>query len=321
MLAQVTGYENLPRTKENINLDWQWMKAKVETPKELNVNSTQWEKVAIPHNPDPVSLSMKEIEDTWPQNKSMRDINWYRKEMRVNVKEDELVFLEFEGVHSVTEVWVNGKFVGKNDLGGYTPFHFDITKYVKSGKINKIFVKADNRNNKVVPPDPHRTDYIKWGGIYRDVYLVTTKKIYVNFNWETKESGVRITTPTVKRRYGIAAINTTVANKKSKNQNVKIVTKVVNADGIVLQKIEDTAAIIANSVHTFKQSAVLEDNDYFRWSPNQPYLYRAVSYIYVDDSLVDFVENKFGFRKLELVDGQGLLLNDEPFFMIGANRH
>jgi len=317
--AQVIGYENLPRTKENINVDWHWMKDKSETPEKLNAN--EWKRVSLPHNPDPVSLGLKEINDTWPQSESMRDISWYRKEMEISFNENQLVFLTFEGVHSVTELWVNKQYVGKSDISGYTPFHFDITKFLKPNSPNEIIVKADNRFNALVPPDPHKTDFLKWGGIYRDVYLVTTNKLRVNFNWEDKAAGVRITTPMVKRRYGIAAINTTVVNDYNTKQSAEIITKIVNASGLVLKTVIDSNIIQAGTSYTFKQSSVLEDEDYYTWSPDNPYLYRAVSYIYANGMLVDFIENKFGFKKLELVDGQGLLLNGKPFFMIGANRH
>ncbi|MEM9337460.1 MAG: glycoside hydrolase family 2 TIM barrel-domain containing protein [Bacteroidota bacterium] len=321
LFAQPLGYEDVPRIKENINQEWYWMKKDIQTPDGLGSNDAAWKNVSLPHNPDPVSLWLNDVKENWVQESFIRDISWYRKELPITVTEDQLVFLEFEGVHAVTEVWVNGQYAGKNDLGGYTPFHFDITKLVTSGEINEIVVKADNSMNALVPPDPHKTDYIKWGGIYRDVYLVTTNKLRVDFNWADQEAGVRITTPTVKRRYGMASVTTTVTNAHSSKKVCELITKIVNADGLVLKTMKDSSPVLSGSSYTFRQTTALEDEDYFTWSPERPYLYRAVSYVYEAGKLVDFVENRFGFRKLELVDGEGLLLNGKPFFMIGANRH
>ncbi len=315
------GYENIPRIKQNINLNWQWVKHGAENPSELSVKDEAWTKVSLPHNPDPVSLWLDSIQESWVQSDFMRQISWYKKEMKVDLEAHQKAFLEFEGVHSLSEVWVNGQFAGGNYISGYVPFHIDITPFVKSGQLNEIYVKADNRVNNVISPDPHRTDYIKWGGIYRDVYLVISDKLHVNFNWEAMDAGVHITTPTVKKQYGAVSVKTTVANAYAETRNCSIVTKIINADGLVLKTLVDNKEIVAGSCYTFKQSTGLENKDYCTWTPENPYLYRAVSYIYSHNTLLDFVENSFGFRKLELVDGKGLLLNGESFFMIGANRH
>jgi beta-galactosidase/beta-glucuronidase len=42
------------------------------------------------------------------------------------------IFLHFEGVNQVADVFVNNAFVGRHE-GGYTAFTFDVTKYVKFG--------------------------------------------------------------------------------------------------------------------------------------------------------------------------------------------
>lgn len=320
--------QNLPegnieteRTKTNLNLGWKFHLGDVSgNPENVNFDDSKWEKVSVPHTPKLISYEMDSVRETWVQEKFLRDISWYRKTIKINAASNQKVFIEFEAVHNATELWVNGKKVGNYAINGYVPFHFDITNFVKFGGENLIAVKADNRFNQTIAPDPHRTDYVKFGGVYRDLYLVTTNKLHVNFNWEDYDAGVNINTPTVNKNNGTVTIKTTVENENTATKKCKIVTNVINADGYVIKKLISNVEILANTTHTFRQSAVIED-DYHLWSPDTPYLYRVNSVIYEDDTPVDFVENRFGFRTFSLEKGKGFVLNGEPLFLVGANRH
>ena len=320
--------QNLPegniktdRTKTNLNLGWKFHLGDVAgNPESVNFDDSKWEKVSIPHTPKLVSYELDSVRETWVQEKYLRDISWYRKSITINASSNQKVFIEFEAVHNATELWVNGQKAGSYAVNGYVPFHFDITDFVKFGEENVIVVKADNRYNETIAPDPHRTDYVKFGGMYRDVYLVTTNKLYVNFNWEDYDAGVNINTPTVNKHNGTVTVKTTVKNENTSSKNCKIVTNIINADGYVIKKLIYNIEIAANSTYTFRQSAVIED-DYHLWSPSTPYLYRVHSVIFEDEKPVDFVENRFGFRTFSLEKGKGFVLNGEPLFLIGANRH
>ncbi|GJM62959.1 glycoside hydrolase family 2 protein [Persicobacter diffluens] len=315
------GYPDTHRTKENINLGWKFSKMEQgQQPVAIDFDDTQWEAVSLPHNPDPMSLLLDSATEVWTQEIFIRDLSWYRKQMKIDLASDEKAFLVFEGVHNATELWVNGKKVGRYAVNGYIPHHFDITDFINAGAVNTIAVLADNTFNPAIAPDPDQSDYLKWGGIYRDVYLVKTHQLHVNFNWEDFEAGVHITTPTVKKNNGTVSIKTTVVNEADRPANCRIETKIINAEGLVIQKLQADQTIGKGLSHTFRQSTAITE-DYHLWSPDHPYLYRVISTIYSGDQPVDFVENRFGFRSLELVDGQGFLLNGEPFFMIGVNRH
>ncbi|MEH0152495.1 glycoside hydrolase family 2 TIM barrel-domain containing protein [Limibacter armeniacum] len=315
------GYPKTNRVKENINLDWKFSKMlKGEKPSEENFDDRAWEKVNLPHNPDPLALDLDSVTEHWRQETFLRDQNWYRKKMRIDLTENEKAFIEFEGVHNATELYVNGNFVGRFAVNGYVSHHFDITDFVKSGEVNTIVVNADNSYDPMIAPDPDETDYVKWAGIYRDVYLVKTNRLHVNFNWEDAFAGVHITTPTVKKRNGTVSVRTTVVNEYSEASDCRIETMIVDADGAVVKKMTARSNVGQGQHKVFRQTTDIVDN-YHLWSPDHPYLYRAVSVVYLNDKPVDFIENTFGFRSIELVDGQGLLLNGEPFFMIGINRH
>ncbi|WP_430936000.1 glycoside hydrolase family 2 protein [Saccharicrinis sp. 156] len=315
------GYPANNRTKQNINLNWKFSKMpKQDKPVTVAFDDSNWETVCLPHNPDPLSLWLDSVNYRWEQEAFIRDLNWYRKQLYIDLTQEEKAFIEFEGVHNATELYVNGKFVGRFEVNGYVPHHFDITDFVVSGKENTIAVLADNSFNPTISPDPYETDYLKWGGIYRDVYLVKTNKLHVNFNWEDFEAGVHITTPSVKKNNGTVSVKTTVVNEFDVQVDCRIETLLLDEHGYLVRKLSSEAKVGAGQTKTFRQTTEIVD-EYRLWSPDDPYLYRAVSVIYTDGKAVDFVENKFGFRSVELVDGQGLLLNGAPFFMVGVNRH
>ncbi|UZO82306.1 DUF4982 domain-containing protein [Aquimarina sp. ERC-38] len=316
------GVEVGDRTKTNLNQGWKYSKthANGTTPTGITYDDSSWEDVSIPHTTQLVSSEMDSIKETWVQETYLRNVSWYRKKVKINADSSKKVFLEFEAVHNATELWVNGNKVGTYAVNGYTPFHFDITDFVNFGEENTIAIKADNGFSQVIPPDPHETDYVKFGGLYRDLYLVTTNKLHVNYNWEAYDAGVHITTPTVNKNNGTVTVKTTVKNENTTSKRSKIVTNIIDKKGFVIKKITSEAIIAANATYTFRQTAIIED-DYHLWSPDTPYLYRANSVIYDEDIPVDFVENTFGFRKFTLEKGKGFVLNGEPLFLIGANRH
>ncbi|BDD02299.1 hypothetical protein PEPS_45790 (plasmid) [Persicobacter psychrovividus] len=319
--AQSSRYDRTERQKINVNADWKFVFGAPEMNyNKVNFNSDEATEVSIPHGLRLTSFRMDSTKDNRYQKNYLRDIGWYQKKMVINAKAHQKVFLEFEAVHNVTDLWVNGQHVGQHSLGGYTPFHFDITDFVNRGTENTITIKADNSFDPSISPDPDASDFVKFAGIYRDVYLVVTDPVHVGFNWEDINAGVHITTPAVNKRSGTVTIKTNVKNEWDKAQKVTVETRVVNAEGIVLKKLSNEKTIPAKSNTSFHQTTGI-DRDFHLWSPDSPYLYRAISTIYVENKAVDFVENSFGFRWFELVAGQGLLLNGEPLFLIGVNRH
>ena len=56
------------------------------------------------------------------------------------------------------------------------------------------------------------------------------------------------------------------------------------------------------------------------WTPDQPRLYNAEAILWLDGEPADDLCDRFGFREVK-VDGAQLLLNGEPIFIKGVNRH
>ena len=66
---------------------------------------------------------------------------WYRRTFNVDIdKNSQRIILHFGAVDYLSEVFINGRSVGTH-RGGYTPFEFDITKFVENGE-NTVVVYA-----------------------------------------------------------------------------------------------------------------------------------------------------------------------------------
>ena len=80
------------------------------------------------------------------------------------------LFLYFEGVNSVADVYVNRRTAGSHK-GGYTAFCIEITDFVKPGE-NSLEVWAGNALRTDVLPISG--DFNVYGGIHRPVRLLIT---------------------------------------------------------------------------------------------------------------------------------------------------
>ena len=87
---------------------------------------------------------------------------------RPEMKDGNQVYLEFRGANSSATVEVNGKELTTHD-GGYSTFRVNITDVLADQ--NTVKVSVDNSPNDRVYPQ--KADFTFYGGIYRDVYIIT----------------------------------------------------------------------------------------------------------------------------------------------------
>ena len=102
---------------------------------------------------------------------------WYRRVLTLGkAYEGKKIRLYFEGVYMNARVFVNGHEAGGWPYG-YSSFWVDVTPYVKSGR-NEIVVSVDNSQQK-------NCRWYTGSGIYRNVWLVTTPKTYID-DWSVQ---------------------------------------------------------------------------------------------------------------------------------------
>ena len=101
---------------------------------------------------------------------------WMKRDFNYTPVEGQRLLLYFGAVNYEAIVYVNGKKAGRHE-GGFTPFCFDVTDVVKEGK-NFVIVKIDNKRHQDNVPT-RIFDWWNYGGITRDVMLVSVPETYV----------------------------------------------------------------------------------------------------------------------------------------------
>ncbi len=213
----------------------------------------------------------------------------------------------FEGVLLRSTVWLNGQKLGFRE-GGYTPFYFDITDFLKPEE-NSLVIRTDNRlRYHTLPPRIgvfHKPGWHTYGGIYRDVYyemvpLTNICKVDVRFIPENP-GRASVAVITQARSAGIRAeIRCSVVTPGKERLSTEPVACTHDREFMN---------------HTF--TAQLPGTE--TWSPDNPALYRVTIFLKSEGS-TDTVSLATGFREIA-VTRDSMLLNGKEIFLKGICKH
>ncbi len=308
--AKDTTNPNIPPNKLELNFNTNWLYCNMDIPngQDIDLDETRFEGVCLPH-------TNATLEDHQNIDISQNQfVSWYRRHF---ILPDEYkgrkVFVDFEGVGTIAQVYVNGKFVGEHK-GAYTPFKLDITSYANFGdKENVIAVRVDSTERKDIPPEAGTIDYFLFGGISRDVKMILTDTLY--------SEGVFLTTPIISKDKAVVKARTNVVNDSKDKKSFKLVTNVVDKNNKVVAKVSNTETIDANSSKEIDQFTTEIKNPNL-WHPDNPNLYKVYTQIIDENGIVDQNITKIGLRWFEFNKNNGkFYINGEPMKLIGLNRH
>lgn len=213
---------------------------------------------------------------------------WYRKHFEYDLQPGKRLFLNFGAVNYEAIVWLNGKRIGRH-VGGFTPFHFEITNLLRKG-VNSLVVKVDNKRLPEGVPTVN-ADWWNFGGITRSVTLIETPSTYI-------------------RDYYIQL-------KKDDKQTIE---GWIQLDGGMAEQkvaLDIPELKIRKEIHTdAKGYATFEVNAKpVLWTPETPKLY-TINLTCNTDELSD----EIGFRTIR-TEGTKILLNDKEIFCRGISIH
>jgi beta-galactosidase len=302
MAVQAAEQNKTVRRREKINADWKFIKEDVENAQAFDFDDSNWRQLNVPQD--------WAIEGPFTKEVSFRGgylpypgVGWYRKTLKVP-SDTECVRLEFDGVMCGAKVWLNGEYIGRWPYG-YSSFSFDLTEHVQPGQKNVLAVRLENQD--------YSSRWYPGSGIYRNVWLTFTRPVHV------KHWGTFVTTNRVSQESAFVNVRTQIQNQTQKAQSVVLETVIYDAEG------NDVAKNIVQGNINKKASLEFEQElkilKPIRWDIENPYLYKVVNFVKIDDKTVDCYETKFGIRTFHVDPREGFFLNGQHVKIKGVNLH
>lgn len=290
-------------TRESINAGWFFKLGDGKYWGAEFFDHSKWRKLDVPHD---WSIEMQASPNLASCTGYLPGgIGWYRRELQIPAEaKDKKVYVYFEGVYNNSEVFINGKWIGKRP-NGYMSFIYDLTPYVNFGGRNVIAVRVDHSQNA-------DSRWYTGSGIYRDVYLVYANPVHINLwgvSYETK----------VKRNSAILTVKTEIDNNADKNLDVEVFNRVFDREGKIVNQGKQTFRVMADKVSGCEMQLDIQSPKL--WSIDSPYLYTIVTEVKRNGKIVDKSETRAGIRKLTFDADKGFALNDQPMKIKGVCIH
>ncbi|WP_258102807.1 sugar-binding domain-containing protein [Marinoscillum sp. MHG1-6] len=283
--------------------DWYFHLGDVRLGGRETLDHSAWQKVMVPHdwsvkqNPSPDLASCTGY--------LPGGIGWYRTNINVpeNVGNDRR-YLYFEGVYNNSEVFINGKWLGKRP-NGYVSFSYDITPYLKPGQVNVIAVKVDHSQDA-------DSRWYTGSGIYRNVHLISASDVHLD-QW-----GVYYRAQ-IKKGQADLQISTRVANHKKQSVEAKIIQTLLDEGGAIIARIQEKLTVPSGEKSTVKQ--VLNLSKPHLWGIDDPYLYVLQTQVLLNGKVSDETTTTVGIRDLKFDPDKGFALNGEWMKIKGVCLH
>ena len=225
---------------------------------------------------------------------------WYQRSITIPEDwEGKKVILHFGAVDFETEVFIDGKSVGKH-YGGTSSFEIDITPFVSSGGTHSLVVYALDDNRSGLQPSGKQCRFLKSRGVH---YTRTTGIWQTVWMEAVSEYGLKsfhILPDLDMKRFSVQASFYSV--------HPDLTFRIAVMDGT--KRVSQTEATVSNSA-----VCVLPVKKPKTWSPENPFLYDLILEV-TDKSgqVLDYVRSYAGMRKVH-IQGNQVFLNNKPYYL------
>ncbi len=258
-----------------------------------NIDICSWDSMAVPGNWD--------LENRYADYVGKA---WYRRRFRMpdNMK-DKALRLVFESTSYYAKFWLNGKYLGKSQLG-FLPRYFDIKSAIRYGEDNILAVEIDNTFKLGA--------LWNWGGIRRPVWIEITDPQRLDYQHITA-------VPDLKEGDASVNIKVKLENQSGTPKQVDLKYAVRYKGKTVREAWQRNIRIGGHQeiirLHNFK----LSKKEVRLWDFDHPHLYESKVILYNKEGReIHSLKDRFGIRKIE-IDGYALKLNGQVIRPVGFN--
>ncbi|ADY50906.1 glycoside hydrolase family 2 sugar binding protein [Pseudopedobacter saltans DSM 12145] len=263
------------------------------------MNAGNWTQIPVPSNWELKGFGKYNYGFNKEANKGKEEGLYKYKFKVADDWKDKIVNIVFEGSMTDTEVKINGKLAGEIHQGSFYVFKYDISKLIKFGEENLLEVKvAKHSANKSVNAAEREGDFWIFGGIFRPVYLEGLPQNHIE-------------------RVSLDA-------KADGSFRSKILTE-GDADEVAVQLFDAQGKKFGKRLKTKLSGKENWLNTSFAnpklWSAEFPNLYKAQFTLLKNGKVQHQLEQKFGFRTVEVKERDGVYINGVKIKFKGVNRH
>lgn len=301
------------------NSNWKFTKEKIKVDAGASVlGQAQWENVNLPH-----TWNGKDGQDGGGD--YYRGTCYYVKNLNMDEicpgddekeKEQQDIYLEFEGTNSSVDLYVNGYAAGHHD-GGYSTWRADITPYMQEE--NEIVVAVDNGPNERVYPQV--ADFTFYGGIYRNVNIICAGK--TRFDLDHKGSPALAVTPEVCGNHADIHAEAYITGTDGEESVRFMILDGESVIGTVIVPVESGRKTPSGAV---KVTADMKIEQVHLWNGRKdPHLYEMKAELCRKEEesshVLDTRTARFGCRTFQIDPDRGFILNGRPYPLHGVARH
>jgi beta-galactosidase len=300
------GPKNQLADRQNFDKNWKFMLGDDSLAFQPDYDDSQWRMLNLPHDWSIEGEFSPDAPATTEGGALPTGIGWYRKSFHVEKPANEKVFyIDFDGVMSNSEVWINGHYLGKRPFG-YNSFRYELSSFLKYG---------DEENIIAVRVDHSAQPASRWytgSGIYRHVWLVEKNPVHVA-HW-----GTFVSTPEVSAELAKVKLDIKLDNKTEADVVVEVKSTIVDAAGKIVADTENELGVADGSMDL---TQYFELKDPALWSPENPNMYEVVTQVFHNGKLIDQHETPLGVRFFQFTTDKGFFLNGKHLKIYGVNQH